>query len=54
MKDVLKDIQNGTFAKNFIEETENGYKFMNEERAKYSDSKIEKVGSKMRKMVFSK
>jgi len=54
MKEVLKDIQNGKFAKNFIEETENKYNFMNKERAKYSDSKIEEVGSKMRKMVFSK
>jgi len=54
MKGVLKDIQNGKFAKDFIAETQNGYKFMNEERAKYSDSKIEAVGSKMRKMVFSK
>jgi len=54
MKGVLKDIQSGKFAKEFIEETENGYKFMNEERTKYSDSKIEAVGSKMRKMVFSK
>jgi len=54
MKEVLTDIQNGKFAKNFIEETENGYKFMKGERSKYSDSKIEEVGSKMRKMVFSK
>jgi len=54
MKEVLKDIQNGKFAKDFIAETENGYKFMNEERAKYSDSKIEAVGSKMRSMVFKK
>jgi ketol-acid reductoisomerase len=54
MKEVLTDIQNGKFAKDFIEETENGYKFMNRERSKYSDSKIEEVGSKMRKMVFSK
>ena len=54
MKEVLTDIQDGTFAKNFIEETETGYKFMNEERSKYSDSKIEEVGAKMRKMVFSK
>lgn len=54
MKEVLTDIQNGKFAKNFIEETENGYKFMNGERSKYSNSKIEEVGSKMRKMVFSK
>lgn len=54
MRGVLKDIQNGKFAKDFIEETENGYKFMTEERSKYSGSKIEEVGSKMRKMVFSK
>jgi len=54
MKEVLKDIQDGTFAKNFIKETETGYKFMNKERSKYSDSKLEEVGSKMRKMVFSK
>ncbi|UUV19728.1 ketol-acid reductoisomerase [Fusobacteria bacterium ZRK30] len=54
MRGVLKDIQNGKFAKDFIEETENGYKFMNEERSQYFDSKIEEVGSKMRKMVFSK
>lgn len=54
MRGVLADIQNGKFAKDFIDETENGYKFMNEERSQYSDSKIEEVGSKMRKMVFSK
>ncbi|MEI6855995.1 ketol-acid reductoisomerase [Psychrilyobacter sp.] len=54
MKGILTDIQNGTFAKSFIEETETGYKFMDKERDQYSDSKIEEVGSKMRKMVFSK
>ena len=54
MREVLKDIQTGVFAGNFIEETENGYKFMNGERTKYSGSKIEKVGSKMREMVFKK
>ncbi|WP_037029876.1 ketol-acid reductoisomerase [Psychrilyobacter atlanticus] len=54
MKEVLGDIQNGKFAKEFIDETETGYKFMNGERSKYSDSKIEEVGSKMRKMVFKK
>jgi len=53
MKKVLEDIQDGTFAKNFIAETENDYKFMNEQRKKYADSQIEKVGSKMREMVFS-
>ncbi len=52
MKEVLGDIQNGKFAKEFIDETENGYKFMKSERSKYSDSRIEEVGSKMRKMVF--
>lgn len=54
MKGVLTDIQDGTFAKNFIEETETGYKFMEKERNQYTDSKIEEVGAKMRKMVFSK
>ena len=54
MKEVLKDIQTGKFAKEFIEETETGYKFMNDERAKYSDSKLEEVGAKQRNMVFFK
>ena len=53
MKEVLKDIQTGKFAKEFIDETQNGYKFMDDERKKYSDSKIEKVGAKMRQLVFS-
>ena len=52
MREVLKDIQTGGFAENLIEETETGYKFMDGERSKYSNSRIEEVGSKMRQMVF--
>jgi len=51
MKDVLKEIQNGTFAKDFILERKAGYARMNAERANARRSQIEKTGDKLRAMM---
>jgi len=51
MKQVLKDIEEGTFAKNFINETKTGYPFMTEARKNGSEHQVEKVGAELRKMM---
>ncbi len=51
MKVILKEIQNGTFAKDFILERKAGYARMNAERANARRSKIEKTGDKLRAMM---
>lgn len=48
MKDILKDIQSGKFAKDFILEKKAGYVRMNAERNLLSNHKIEKVGERLR------
>lgn len=45
---VLKDIQDGTFARRFIEDAENGFPFMNEQRGKMRGHKLETVGKELR------
>jgi len=52
MEKVLADIQNGTFAREFIKESENNYTYMNEKRTDYKKSSIEHVGNSLREMVF--
>lgn len=49
MKEILKNIQNGSFAKDFILEKKSGYVRMNAERKLLSEHSIEKVGSELRK-----
>jgi ketol-acid reductoisomerase len=51
MKKVLEDIQNGTFAKRWIEENENGRPWFNETRKRETEGQIETVGEKLRSMM---
>ncbi|HEX5483002.1 MAG TPA: ketol-acid reductoisomerase [Terriglobia bacterium] len=51
MKKVLADVQNGSFAKEWMKENEEGRKHFLEMRAKAQDHLIEKVGMELRKMM---
>lgn len=51
MKEILKEIQNGVFAKDFILERKAGYTRMNAERANTETSLLEQTGKKLRKMM---
>ncbi len=51
MKNILKEIQNGKFAKDFILERKAGYTRMNAERKNLENHKIEKVGQRLRDMM---
>lgn len=51
MKAVLTDIQNGQFAKGFIEDNQNGFPEFHKMREENSNHQIEKVGSELRKMM---
>ncbi|CAA6812544.1 MAG: Ketol-acid reductoisomerase (EC [uncultured Campylobacterales bacterium] len=51
MKKILKEIQDGRFAKDFILEGQAGYPRMNAERANAKASLIEKTGNKLREMM---
>lgn len=51
MKRILKDIQDGKFAKDFILERKAGYARMNAERKNLSEHKVEKVGERLRAMM---
>ncbi|HEX8925879.1 MAG TPA: ketol-acid reductoisomerase [Terriglobales bacterium] len=51
MRKILADIQDGTFAKNWIEENKTGRKEFEGMRAHEADLLIEKVGSKLRAMM---
>ncbi len=51
MKEILKEIQNGKFAKDFIIEGETGYPRMTAERRIMANHPIEKVGEKLRAMM---
>lgn len=48
MRAILKDIQEGKFAKKFIQEREKGFPTLKKERKILQDSPIEKIGKKMR------
>ncbi len=48
MKDLLKDIQSGAFANEFMEEMQSGCKNFNELRKQNADHLIEKVGKEIR------
>tara|TARA_B100000900_G_scaffold274612_1_gene234659 strand:+ start:264 stop:1253 length:990 start_codon:yes stop_codon:yes gene_type:complete len=50
MKNILKDIQTGIFAKNFVSECDAGKPFMNKVREENSSHEIEKVGKGLRSM----
>ncbi len=51
MREVLKEIQNGKFAKDFILEGQAGYPRMNAERANLKASKLEETGERLRAMM---
>lgn len=51
MKQILKEIQNGVFAKDFILEGQAGYPRMNAERAYTKASLLEQTGVKLREMM---
>ncbi|MDX2052475.1 MAG: ketol-acid reductoisomerase [Polyangiaceae bacterium] len=51
MKKILGDIQNGTFAKNWIAENANGRPDFIKMRHKEQDQKLEQVGAALRKMM---
>lgn len=50
-KKMLTDIQDGTFAKEWIEENKNGQPVLNDLRAKLGDHQIEIVGKGLRSMM---
>ena len=51
MKEILKEIQDGRFAKDFILEGQSGYPRMNAERSNAKASLIEKTGNNLREMM---
>ena len=51
MKEILKEIQNGKFAKDFILERKAGYVRMNEERGIAERSLLNQTGKKLRSMM---
>jgi len=51
MKQVLKEIQDGRFAKDFILEGQAGYPRMTAERKNLAAHPIEKTGARLREMM---
>ncbi len=51
MREILKEIQNGKFAKDFVLEGQAGYPRMNAERRNLKDSELEKTGERLRAMM---
>lgn len=51
MKEVLTDIQNGKFAKGFIDDNKNGFPEFKKMREESTGHQIEKVGGELRKMM---
>ena len=51
MKKVLGEIQDGTFAKNWISENQTGREYFTKKRAEERGLPVEKVGSELRKMM---
>jgi ketol-acid reductoisomerase len=51
MQQLLNDIQDGTYARNWIEENEKGRPWFNKVRRTEQDHLIEKVGAELRKMM---
>lgn len=51
MGQILKEIQDGTYAKNWIEENRQGRPWFNRERRSHQDHLIEKVGAELRGMM---
>ena len=51
MKEILKDIQSGKFAKQWMEENKNGQKNFLKMRKELAEHPIEKVGKKLRSLM---
>lgn len=51
MREVLRDIQEGTFAKNWLLENKCGRPYFNAKRRIESEQQLEKVGAELRKMT---
>ena len=51
MSQILSDIQNGSYAKQWIEENENGRPWFNKKRSEEQSHLIEEVGAKLRSMM---
>jgi ketol-acid reductoisomerase len=51
MRRILKDIQDGTYAKMWIEENKNGRPWFNEQRRLNQEHPIEQVGAQLREMM---
>jgi len=51
MKKMLKEIQDGTYAKKWIDENKNGRPWFNATRAKEQDQLLEQVGARLRAMM---
>jgi len=51
MSQILKEIQDGTYANNWIEENRNGRPWFNEQRRQQQDHLIEQVGVQLRGMM---
>jgi ketol-acid reductoisomerase len=51
MKQMLKEIQDGTYARNWIAENEQGRPWFNETRAREQEQLLEEVGAKLRAMM---
>ena len=51
MKQMLSEIQDGTYARKWIEENENGRPWFNEQRRLEQDQTIERVGAELRSMM---
>ena len=51
MKKILKEVQNGKFAKEWIDENKTGRKNFDKMRKEADNHPIEKVGESLRKMM---
>jgi ketol-acid reductoisomerase len=51
MQQILKDVQDGTYAKNWIAENEKGRPWFNKTRDAERDAQIEQVGAKLRALM---
>ena len=51
MKNILKEIKDGTFEKEWIREKKRGYTFLKANRKKIKKSNIEKITTKLNKLI---
>jgi ketol-acid reductoisomerase len=51
MRKILKEVQNGSFAKEWLSEYAKGQPLMNKLRRETKNHRIEKVGAKLRQMM---